>query len=146
MSSVTWGQLNQNDYLAHTRPYQLEIYEKLSRFRDAGIPIEDAYWQGVYKAQGKIANDEEYVPCLSTAGLHYTLSVSSMYNPYKYARDIILEENRNGWDQRVDVPNAYSGTGYYMFRLDGILYLVYVNSSDEINMVESDSWRTNLDY
>lgn len=144
MASTSWPSPSEYEasmakYKEEMRPRQMEIFKILTRFREAGIPIEDAFWQGVNIAQTKITNGEDYTPCFDTAGLHPTLS-RGLYNPYQDGYDTIINQNRHGWDQRVGVHNMYSGTGYRMFRLDGVFYLVHVNGSDEINEVENDYW------
>ena len=145
MASVSWPSPAEHEVIMtkfkeDMRHRQLEIFNILTRFREAGIPIEDAFWQGVSAAQAKISIGEDYTVCTDTAGLHYTLSRRSWYNPYADAYYTILRENRNGWDQRVGVHNVCSATGYRMFRLDGVFFLVYVNKDDEINLVEGDHW------
>ena len=145
MASTSWPSASEceasmSKYKEEMRPRQMEIFNILTRFREAGIPIEDAFWQGVNTAQTKITNGEDYTECFHTAGHYPTLSQNGLYNPYQDGYDTIIRENRHGWDQRAGVHNAYYGTGYRMFRLDDVFYLVYVNGSDEINKVESDYW------
>lgn len=127
-------------FLEEFRPQQIQLFKTLDLFRSKGIPVEDAFYNRVKTAHDKIIAGEEYTACFDTAGLHYTLSRRSWYNPYADGYYTIINENCNGWDQRVGVHNVCSATGYRMFRLDGVFYLVYVNRDNEINKVESDNW------
>jgi hypothetical protein len=131
-----------SEYLAAYRPHQIKLFKTLELFCSKGIPIEDAFYQGVSEAHAKIMKDEEYEPCTDTAGLHHTLSKRSWYNPYQDAYHTIVSEDRNGWEQYVGLHNVYSSTGYRMFRLDGVFYLVYVNATNAINKVEGDWWHS----
>jgi hypothetical protein len=144
MANITWGEIPES-IIAEQRERQTALYEKLAVLRNTHhVPIEPAFWSAVQTADGKIRNNEDYVSCFGTAGLHHTLSVRTGYNPYQVAYDRIVSNNLNGWEERVNVPNAFSGTSYYMFRVDATFYLVYTNSSDEVNEVEDNYWLTHV--
>lgn len=145
MATTSWGNIPESVSTVR-RARQTALYDKLNMLRTVhNVPIEQAFWSGVQTADGQIRNGEDYTPCFSTAGLHSTLSMSSLYNPYQVAYDTIISEGRNGWEQRINVPNAYYGTGYYMFRIGDQFYLVYTNATGEVNMVEDDHWLAYLD-
>jgi hypothetical protein len=120
----------------------ITIYNTLNHFRNIGIPVEPAFWDSISLAYAQIQNGILYNPMVvhGTAGLHASLSISTIYNPYQTAFNQIVSENRMGWDARVNLPNAYSSTSYYMFRVQDTFHLVWINSHGEINELCGDSW------
>jgi hypothetical protein len=124
----------------------ITMYNTLNHFRNIGIPVELAFWNAIDSAHAQIQNGLLYNPMVihGTAGLHVSLSNSPTYNPYQTAFNQIVSENRMGWDARVNLPNAYSSTSYYMFRVQDTFHLVWINSHGEINELCSDSWLENI--
>ncbi len=124
------------------RPRVMKIYNTLNHFRNIGIPVEPAFWDAISVAYARIQNGLDYDISVmrGTSGLHATLSMSSFYNPYQTAYDQIVSDNLIGWENRVNLPNAYSGTSYYMFKIQDDFYLVWVNAHGEINELCDDYW------
>lgn len=120
----------------------ITMYNTLNHFRNIGIPVETAFWDAISLAHAQIQNGLLYNPMVirGTAGVHAELSMGLYYNPYQLAYDQIVAENRTGWDARVNLPNLYSGTSYYMFRIQDTFYLVWVNSHGEINQLCGEGW------
>ena len=125
------------DILSHYRPRVIALYNTLNFFRNNDLPVEEAFWNNVDLAHANIQNGKDFNPMVvrGTAGLHAELSISPAYNPYQVAYDRIISEDLNGWENRVNLMNAYSGTSYYMFRIEGEFYMVWVNAHGQINQV-----------
>lgn len=121
------------------------MYNTLNHFKNSGIPVADNFWNNISLAHAQIQNGLEYNPMVirGTAGLHAELSVSPSYNPFQIAYDSILSGGLSGWENRINLENAYSGTSYYMFRLQDEFYLVWVNSQGEINQL-NDSFMSEI--
>jgi hypothetical protein len=131
-----------DDILSHYRPQVIALYNKVNFFRSNDIPVEEAFWNALDLAHSNIQNGKSFNPMVmrGTAGLHAELSTSPAYNPYQVGYNEIISRDLHGWENRVNLLNAYSGTSYYMFRIDGNFYLVWLNSHGEINQVCSDWW------
>jgi hypothetical protein len=130
----------------HMKPIVIEMYNTAKKLKDAGIPLAPVFWDYLVDAKNKIDNGDEYMPPRPGwfAGLHATLSVGGGYNPYQICYNTIFRENLNGWEDRVQMLNSWSSTNYYLVRVDGDVYMVWLNAHDQVQHIDLH-WRSELD-
>ncbi len=130
----------------HMKPTVIATHDIAKTLKDNGVPIASKLWDYLVDAKAKIDAGLDYTPLRPGwfRGLSAELSISPAYNPYKVCYAEIHRDNLNGWDTRIRMLNSWSATDYYMVRIAGEVYVVWLNSSDEVLHIDLH-WRNELD-
>lgn len=129
----------------HMKPTVIATHDIAKTLKDNGVPIAAKLWDYLVDAKAKIDAGLNYTPLRPGwfRGLCAELSISPAYNPYKICYTEIHRDNLNGWDDRIRMLNSWSATDYYMVRIAGEVYVVWLNSSDEVLHINLH-WRDEL--
>ncbi len=129
----------------HMKPTVIATHDIAKTLKDNGVPIASKLWDYLVDAKAKIDAGLDYTPLRPGwfRGLSAELSISPAYNPYKVCYAEIHRDNLNGWDTRIRMLNSWSATDYYMVRIAGEVYVVWLNSSDEVLHIDLH-WRSEL--
>jgi hypothetical protein len=122
----------------HMKPTVIATHDIAKMLNDNGVPIAAKLWDYLVDAKAKIDAGLDYTPPRPGwfRGLCAELSISPAYNPYKVCYTKIHRDNLNGWDARIRMLNSWSSTDYYMIRIAGEVYVVWLNASNEVLYID----------